>query len=68
MNFKRFQDKFDKTKWFDSIAVGYDRCGTYAFCGDCEKSEKYPCARAYARWYRTEKGYVRIARIRRRKK
>lgn len=63
MRFKQEQDCFDKIKWFDSISVGYDTCGSYVFCGCCHKDEANPCARAA---YRYENGYVRIAWLRRR--
>ncbi len=46
MDFKSQQDKFDDIKWYDSILAGYDRCGSYDFCGSCDKSEENPCARA----------------------
>lgn len=68
MNFKRFQDEFDKTKWYDSILVGYDRCGSYDFCECCDKEERYPCAHAFHRKDWRKKGYICIARVRRRKK
>ncbi|MBQ3221523.1 MAG: hypothetical protein IJB34_06150 [Clostridia bacterium] len=62
MNFKKQQEKFDDVKWFDSIRAGSDRCGSYEFCGECRKSEPYPCARAA---HRHANGYIRIAVIRR---
>jgi hypothetical protein len=40
------QEKFDKVKWYDSILVGYDRCGSYDFCAECDKTQSDPCARA----------------------
>ena len=62
MNFKKQQEKFDDVKWFDSIQAGSDKCGSYEFCGECRKSEPYPCARAA---HRHANGYIRIAVIRR---
>ena len=61
MDFKKQQDRFDEIKWYDSIIAGYDRCGTYEFCGVCDKEEEYPCARAA---YRCRNSWVRIATIR----
>ena len=58
MNYKREQDKFDVTKWFDSILAGQDRCGSYEFCVKCNKANKYPCARAQRHY---EYGLVRLA-------
>ncbi len=63
MTLKERQAAFDREKWNDGVASGKDMCGTYEFCGKCCKDEKYPCARAEARWKR---GGVRIAVIRRR--
>ena len=63
MNFKRQQDRFDEVKWFDSIKAGYDTCGTYAFCGACQKTETNPCARAA---HRQVNGYIRVATLHRR--
>ena len=62
MSFERQQKRFDGVKWFDSIRAGDDRCGTYAFCGECRKDEPNPCARAMHRY---QNGYVRSAVIRR---
>ena len=61
MDYRIEQDKFDKVKWYDSILVGYDRCGSYAFCGVCNKEEEQPCARAMHRFYKKR---VRIATLR----
>lgn len=58
MSYKKEQDTFDKKKWYDSIQMGADRCGTYEFCGGCKKDEPYPCVRAL---HRHEKGYIRLA-------
>ena len=60
MDFKAQQKRFDEIKWFDSIVAGYDRCGSYEFCGRCNKEEEEPCAHAA---YRYRKG-TRIAVIR----
>lgn len=59
--FKKQQEAFDSVKWFDSIRIGEDQCGTYDFCAYCRKGETNPCARAAHRY---KNGYVRIATIR----
>ncbi len=67
MSFKSQQKTFDDVKWFDSILAGEDKCGTYEFCGDCNKDESYPCARAGHRYSKMQTrlagGYIRIAVI-----
>ncbi|MBQ9113644.1 MAG: hypothetical protein IJY05_01840 [Clostridia bacterium] len=62
MDYKTQQQIFDDVKWYDSVKAGDDKCGTYAFCSRCRKEEEYPCARAK---HRFERGYVRIATVRR---
>ncbi len=63
MDLKSRQEKFDRIKWYDSLLVGEDRCGTYHFCMKCRKKEQYPCARAMARY---EGDFVRVAVVRKR--
>ena len=60
MTLKQEQKKFDELKWFDSIAAGEDRCGSYEFCAECNKTNTYPCARAARKYTR---GVFRIASI-----
>ena len=67
MNFKRYQDTFDKIKWEDGVRIDADPCGSYAFCGYCDKTEKYPCARAADRMEQKNNGRVRIAGVRSKK-
>ena len=43
---KSKQNELDKKKWLDS-ECGEDTCGTYAFCAKCDKTQEYPCARAF---------------------
>ena len=64
MDLQAQQKQFDEIKWFDSILVGEDRCGTYEFCEKCNKYELYPCANAMRRH---QAKYVRVAMIIRRK-
>lgn len=35
---------------FDSERLGYDTCGTYKFCGKCNKSLENPCAVAKSKY------------------
>ncbi len=62
MDFKSQQERFDNIKWYDSIVAGADRCGTYEFCGVCNKEEPEPCARAAYRCRKKE--WTRIATVR----
>ena len=64
MDFKTKQKQYDDMKWYDSIWAGEDKCGSYEYCGNCRKDEKYPCARAAHRYYN---GYIRLAIVRRQK-
>ena len=64
MSFKNTQKEFDEVKWYDSILAGEDRCGSYEFCGKCDKEEKYPCARAE---YKHNMRYIRVGMLRRHK-
>lgn len=43
------QKKFDEQKWLDSEKAGFDTCGTYKFCGKCDKSIENPCEIAKAK-------------------
>ncbi|MBQ8405793.1 MAG: hypothetical protein IJX09_03980 [Clostridia bacterium] len=61
MNYRVEQEKFDKVKWYDSILVGYDRCGSYEFCVKCDKTQNNPCARAMQK---ANKKRVRIGIVR----
>ncbi len=61
MDFKTQQERFDDIKWYDSIVAGCDRCGSYAFCGDCDKNQTEPCARAAYRYKKQD--WTKIATI-----
>ncbi len=63
MDKKSRQEKFDVKKWYDSLLLGEDRCGTYDFCAKCDKDEQYPCACAMERF---RKEFVRVGVVRRR--
>jgi hypothetical protein len=47
MDYSRKQKQLDSKKWVDSEIKGYDTCGEYEYCSNCNKSEKHPCAHAY---------------------
>jgi len=40
------QKELDKAKWEKSVNLGIDACGTFHYCGCCEKHLDNPCARA----------------------
>jgi len=40
-------NEFDRKKWEDSVNAGRDTCGEYSYCVKCNKSNEYPCAKAY---------------------
>lgn len=61
MDYRAEQEKFDKMKWYDSIVVGDDRCGSYDFCKNCDKTEEFPCAHAMQK---ANKKRIRIATLR----
>ncbi|MBQ7879209.1 MAG: hypothetical protein IJ317_01035 [Clostridia bacterium] len=62
MDLENQQRKFDDVKWYDSIQIGSDKCGSYEFCRSCRKDEPYPCARAARRY---ANGHIRVAVIHR---
>lgn len=40
------QQELDIKKWNDSQNAGYDTCGTYDYCKNCDKSLENPCDKA----------------------
>ena len=52
------QDWLDIEKWIGSEEVGYDLCGSLAFCAFCDKSRKNPCARAESLWQTAQDDYL----------
>ncbi|MCX4362154.1 MAG: hypothetical protein OSJ74_02025 [Clostridia bacterium] len=40
------QQEMDIKKWNDSQRAGYDTCGTYDFCSNCDKTAENPCDKA----------------------
>lgn len=40
------QQELDIKKWTDSEKAGYDTCGTYKYCANCDKSLENPCDKA----------------------
>ena len=59
MTYEQQQKKFDIEKWQDSEKAGHDMCGSYEFCGLCDKKLTNPCARAARKHGKA--GAVRIA-------
>ena len=43
---KNKQKELDEKKWLDS-ENSEDKCGSYKYCEKCDKTQEYPCARAY---------------------
>lgn len=46
---KERQGRLDEKKWLDGIKFGKDMCGEYDYCALCDKTEEFPCAKAYNR-------------------
>ena len=44
---KERQGRLDERKWLDGIKFGKDMCGEYDYCALCDKTEEFPCAKAY---------------------
>ena len=44
---KERQGRLDEKKWLDGIKYGKDMCGEYNYCALCDKTEEFPCAKAY---------------------
>ena len=42
---KKQQELYIK-KWTDSEKAGYDTCGTYNYCANCDKTLENPCEKA----------------------
>ena len=53
MDYSKKQNELDIQKWIDSETKSYDTCGEYSYCCKCNKSESYPCACAYEKFYGT---------------
>lgn len=43
---KNLQAELDVKKWNDAQEQGADTCGSYDYCGKCDKAAEYPCATA----------------------
>ena len=43
---KNKQKELDEKNWLDS-ENSEDKCGSYKYCEKCDKTQEYPCARAY---------------------
>ena len=51
---KERQSRLDERKWLDGIKFGKDMCGEYDYCSVCDKTEEFPCAKAYNRMKRNK--------------
>ncbi len=49
------QKEIDVMKWEKSEAMGGDACGSFDFCGKCDKSLENPCDKAYTAFNKPEK-------------
>lgn len=50
MDYSKKQSQLDVKKWVDSEVKGYDTCGSYNYCSNCNKDAAYPCAYAYDKY------------------
>ncbi len=50
MDYSKKQTQLDVKKWVDSEVKGYDTCGSYNYCSNCNKDAAYPCAYAYDKY------------------
>lgn len=48
MSLTKKQKEIDKMKWEKSEQLGKDACGSFDFCGKCDKSLENPCDKAYS--------------------
>ena len=48
MKIEKKQEELDTIKWYKSVALGFDACGSFDYCSKCNKDMKNPCASAYA--------------------
>lgn len=53
---KERQGRLDEKKWLDGIKFGKDMCGEYDYCALCDKTEEFPCAKAYNRMKKANRG------------
>lgn len=52
---KSIQERLDIKKYEDSVNANADACGSYYYCKNCNKKNKYPCASAYLKSKKTFK-------------
>ena len=41
------QKELDQLKWYKSIELGYDACGSFDYCAKCDKTKENPCDKAF---------------------
>lgn len=55
MAISKKQDELDDIKWYLGRELGFDPCGTFAYCGKCKKDEENPCEKALNRYKDSER-------------
>lgn len=46
MSISKKQDELDEIKWKIGQELGFDPCGTFAYCKYCDKDKENPCENA----------------------
>ena len=41
------QRELDEAKWLKSEVLGFDACGTFDYCANCDKANENPCDEAF---------------------
>jgi len=49
------QRELDELKWYKSIELSADACGTFDYCVKCDKNKENPCEVAYNELNKPEK-------------
>lgn len=49
MALSKKQHELDVAKWEKSEQLGKDACGTFDYCGECDKSLENPCDKAFTK-------------------
>jgi len=49
------QRELDEAKWLKSEVLGFDACGTFDYCANCDKANENPCDVAYTAFNKTIK-------------
>ena len=51
MKIEKKQEELDTIKWYKSVALGFDACGSFDYCSKCNKANNNPCASAYSEFF-----------------